>query len=226
MTSGTGLRTLLKGLNISPNSGSHGKERIALPLPTPTCRGGRSFESTLERRRSIREFTDQPLSLAEMSQLLWAAQGVTDNAGHRTSPSAGALYPLEVYLVARNVRDLLAGVYRYNPGEHELERVFEGDLSSALYTASLRQDFVRDCPGIIVISAVYERTTWKYGKRGERYIFMEVGHVAQNVSLQAVSLNLGTVVVGAFDDERIKRILKLDKEEKTLCLIPVGRPAL
>ncbi|MEE9165878.1 MAG: SagB/ThcOx family dehydrogenase [Candidatus Neomarinimicrobiota bacterium] len=195
-----------------------------LGLPPPSTSSQQSLESTLTRRKSVRNFKDDPLSLAEVSQLLWAAQGMTHDQEHRTSPSAGALYPLEIYFVAGDVHDLAAGVYRYRPDHHELETVIEGDRRSSLRNAALNQDFLQECPAVMVISAVYERTTWKYGKRGERYIYMEVGHVAQNVSLQAVSLNLGTVVVGAFDDERVREIVNMPDDEKPLCLMPLGKP--
>jgi SagB-type dehydrogenase family enzyme len=196
----------------------------ALKLPKPSHDGETSLESALRRRRSVREFSNLPLTLAEVSQLLWAAQGVTDPEGKRTAPSAGALYPLEVFLVAGRVDGLPAGVYRYRPRGHELARVIEGDRRAKLASAALDQTWMKDAPVAMVITAVYERTAAKYGRRAERYVHIEVGHTAQNVHLQAVALRLGTVVVGAFDDAEVKRVLALADDEQPLCLMPIGKP--
>ena len=169
----------------------------AIELPEPKHDGNTSIEKALQNRRSIRNFKDDSLTLAEVSQLLWAAQGVTDPQGFRTTPSAGALYPLEVYVVVGKVNNLSVGVYYYNPSDHELIRIWVEDERAKLFEAAFRQSSIRDCAIVIVISAVYERTTGKYGERGIRYVHMEAGHAAQNVCLQAVSQNLGTVTVGA-----------------------------
>jgi SagB-type dehydrogenase family enzyme len=162
--------------------------------------------------------------LAEVSQLLWAAQGTTDPEGRRTAPSAGALYPLEVFLVSGKQGGLAAGVYRYRPREHDLVCVAEGDWRAKLATAALEQDRLANAPVTIVITAVYERTARKYKQRAERYVHMEVGHAVENVHLQAVALDLGTVVVGAFDDAEVKRVLSLPANEQPLCLMPVRKP--
>ena len=166
------------------------------------------------------------LTLAEISQLLWSAQGITDPEGRRTAPSAGALYPLEVFLVAGGQDELPAGVYRYRPQGHDLIPVVQGDQRAKLAAAALEQDWLNDAPATIGIAAVYERTARKYKQRAERYVLMEVGHAAQNVHLQAVALDLGTVVVGAFDDAEVKRVLTLAVNEEPLCLMPVGKPRL
>jgi SagB-type dehydrogenase family enzyme len=167
----------------------------------------------------VREFKDEPLTLAELGQLLWAAQGVTNQYGFRTAPSAGALYPLEVYAVTRE------GAYHYEPQGHRLTVHLEGDLRQALYEAALRQDPVLDAPVVFVIAAVYGRTAAKYGaERSPRYVHLEAGHAAQNVLLQAVALNLGAVPIGAFYDERVQEVLKLPSDQQPLYLIPVGRP--
>jgi SagB-type dehydrogenase family enzyme len=178
-----------------------------------------SLEETLARRRSVREFSDKPLSDQDVSQLLWAAQGITHPEGLRTAPSAGALYPLELYLVNA------AGFYRYDPQRHKLQRRSERDLRSALYRAALEQDSVRDAPAVFVITAIYGRTARKYGDvRSPRYVHMEAGHAAQNLLLQAVALGLGAVPVGAFNDAQVQKLLGLAVEEQPLYLIPTGHP--
>ncbi|MEN4007519.1 MAG: SagB/ThcOx family dehydrogenase [Methanobacteriaceae archaeon] len=195
-----------------------------IELPEPIHESNTSIEEALLRRRSIREYKDVPLTLAEVSQLLWAAQGITAPAwGGRTAPSAGATYPLETYVVIGNVEGIAEGVYRYIPHEHELVKVRGGDIRDELAVAALGQAWVREGAISIVFSAVYERTTERYGDRGIRYVHMEVGHAGQNVHLQAVSLNLGTVVVGAFHDEDVKRILNMPDNERPLYIMPVGR---
>lgn len=183
-----------------------------------------SVESALRRRRSVREFSKATLMLTEVSQLLWAAQGITSPEGKRTAPSAGALYPLEVFVVAGKVDGLSAGVYRYRPQGQDLIRVAEGDQRARLASAALDQDWLKDAPATIVIAAIYERTAWKYKQRAGRYVHIEAGHAAQNVQLQAVALDLGSVIVGAFDDEQVKRALALAENEQPLCVLPIGRP--
>jgi SagB-type dehydrogenase family enzyme len=194
-----------------------------IELPDPFLDSPTSIEQALSERRSVRDYSNAPLTLAEISQLLWAAQGITHPSGYRTAPSAGALYPLEVYLVAGNVEDLPAGVYLYDPEKHLLKLVSEGDIRSRLADAALGQEPVENAAAVIVIAAVYERTTGKYGDRGIRYVHMEVGSAAQNIYLQAVSLDLGTVFIGAFDDEEIKKVVGLQDQEQPLCIMPVGR---
>ncbi|MFH2026677.1 MAG: SagB/ThcOx family dehydrogenase [bacterium] len=164
------------------------------------------------------------MTLAEVAQVLWSAQGITDSKrGFRTAPSAGALFPLEAYVVIGNVEGLAEGVYKYKPDEHELVKGRGGDVRDKLAVAALEQACVRAGAIAIVFSAVYERTTRKYGDRGVRYVHMEAGHAAQNVCLQAVSLNLGTVVVGAFKDDEVSKILNLSDEEHPLYILPVGK---
>ncbi len=194
-------------------------------LPKPRLDGDMSVERALELRRSVREYSDESLSLDEVSQLLWAAQGITEPArGYRTAPSAGATYPLEVYAVVGEVQGLEPGLYRYSPGDNELIGKIEGDFRRELQGAALGQRMVGDAPLVILFTAVYERTTARYGQRGERYVHMEAGHAAQNIYLQVVSLNLVTVVVGAFNEVEVKDVLHLPQEEEPLYIIPVGRP--
>jgi SagB-type dehydrogenase family enzyme len=192
-------------------------------LPAPRTSGRLSLEEVLARRRSVREYRDAPLTLPEAAQLLWAAYGETDADGHRTAPSAGALYPLEVYLVAARVEGLEAGVYHYLPGRHALRLVKAGDVRRDLMAAALDQACVGAAAAHVVLAAVYERTTVRYGQRGRRYVHLDAGHAGQNVYLQAEALQLATVVVGAFDDRRVQTILGLPEDQQPLSIMPIGR---
>jgi SagB-type dehydrogenase family enzyme len=194
-----------------------------ISLPAPRLSGALSVEQALRTRRSVRAFADAPLTLLEVGQLLWAAQGITQ-AGNRTAPSAGALYPLELYVAAGRVEGLTAGVYRYLAAGHRLQRVLTRDVRVELSQAALGQDCVRDAPAVLVFAAVERRTTRKYGARGVRYVHMEVGHAAQNAFLQVTALGLAAVVIGAFDDTAVQESLALPPQESALYLLPVGRP--
>jgi SagB-type dehydrogenase family enzyme len=192
-------------------------------LPKPDTSGRVSAEQCILQRRSVRAYRAAPLGFADVGQLLWAAQGITGGGRLRAAPSAGALYPLETYLVAGDVQALGAGVYRYQPGGHDLVMVKAGDIRRELAQAATDQECVRDGAVVIVIAAMYGRTTTKYGQRGIRYVHMEAGHAAQNVYLQATALGLGTVAVGAFRDTDVKRIIELPSDQEPLYLMPVGR---
>lgn len=194
-----------------------------ITLPKPALDGTLSVEAAMHRRKSVRSYATEALTVAEVSQLLWAAQGINRRNGMRTAPSAGALYPLEVYLVAGNVDDLPPGVYRYHPHEHALELITSGDLRPDLTRAALRQRSINNGAINLVLAGVYRRTSKKYGSRANRYVHMEIGHAAQNIYLQAVALDLGTVVIGAFDDKRVQRTLMMKDKEAPLCIMPVGR---
>ncbi|MEM3551152.1 MAG: SagB/ThcOx family dehydrogenase [Candidatus Bathyarchaeia archaeon] len=196
---------------------------LEVALPTPRNDSAVSVEEALWKRRSIREYADESLTIQEVSQLLWAAQGITDSRGFRTAPSAGALYPLEVYVAVGNVENLSEGVYKYKPYGHKLVKVLDGDKRGVLAAAALGQAWVKDGAIDIVIAAVYDRTTAKYGDRGIRYVHMEAGHAAQNICLQATAMGLGTVTVGAFYDEEVKSLLSLPENEQPLYILPVGR---
>ncbi len=188
-----------------------------ISLPEPKLKGTMSLEEAIQRRRSKRSYISQELTLEEISQLLWSVQGITDERrGFRAAPSAGALYPLEIYLVKAD------GLYLYLPDGHRIKRLSEKDLRRPLAQAALWQGFVAQAPIDIVICAVYERVTSKYGKRGVRYTDIEVGHAAQNLHLQAVVLGLGSVPIGAFDDDAVKKVLSLPKDHQPLYIIPVG----
>lgn len=194
-----------------------------IDLPKPRHKSSISLEETLINRRSVRVFLSDSLTLQEISQLLWAAQGITSLDGGRTAPSAGALYPLRVYLVVGSVKNLTAGVYRYEPMKHQIIKIRDGDLRESLLEAALRQPWIKNAAVNFVITAVYETTTKKYGERGVRYVHMEAGHVAQNILLQAVALELGAVPVGAFYDNEVKKVLGVGQKEQPLYIIPVGK---
>ena len=206
----------------SESMGNIGSQK-GISLPDPHFDSETSIEKSLFERRSVRQYKDKALTLGDLSQLLWAAQGVTSRRGYRTAPSAGALYPLEIYIAAGKVSDLTPGIYKYEPDEHKLVKTCEGDRRRDLWHAALEQSPIKNAPVVLVFCAIYERTTRKYGERGIRYVHMEVGHAAQNVCLQAISLGLGTVVIGAFNDKEVKRVLKLEADEWPLCIMPAGR---
>lgn len=196
----------------------------SIKLPPPRRDGRVSLEEALLRRRSVRQFGESPLELAETAQLLWAAQGITEpGRGFRTAPSAGATFPMELYLVCGNVGGLQTGVYRYDPAAHELTLVKRGDVRSELAAGAVGQEMIAKAPASLLLAAVYERTMRRYGERGVRYVHMEAGHVAQNVYLQAAALDLATVVVGAFEDARIRRVTGIPEAEHPLYIMPVGR---
>jgi SagB-type dehydrogenase family enzyme len=215
--------SLIMTLPLKSKSTQESKSMDIIKLPEPKYDSKVSIERALLQRRSIRTYKDEPLTLSEVSQLLWAAQGVTGSRGLRTVPSAGALYPLEVYIVVGSVKKLADGVYKYKHPGHELLKISNGDKRAELYTAALRQGCIKKGAVVFVLSAVYERTTGKYGQRGIQYVHMEIGHAAQNIYLQAASLNLGTVFVGAFYDDQVKAVLNMPDREVPLCIMPVGR---
>jgi SagB-type dehydrogenase family enzyme len=196
-----------------------------ITLPPPSLRSPVSIEEALLNRRSVRSYRGDPLTLEQTAQLLWAVQGITSPNGFRTAPSAGPCYPLETYVAAGAVTSLPPGVYRYQARGHRLEHYFAGDVRRDLAAATLGQEFLQAAPMAIVFSARPDRTTRRYGERGNRYVYMDVGHAGENLHLQAVSLGLGTVVVGAFKDDEVKRVMRLPAEEHPLYIMPVGRPS-
>jgi SagB-type dehydrogenase family enzyme len=213
---------LLAQVNINDKK----PERKMIKLPPPHYQGI-TLEEAIRKRRSIRSFSKKIIiSQPQLSQLLFSAQVITGSRyGHqlRAAPSAGALYPLEIYLVINRVENLSPGIYHYNVTLHSLELLKEGDFGKEIANAALGQEMVSEANVTFIISAVFRRTQTKYGERGLRYIFMEAGHVSQNISLEAVSLGLGSVCVGAFYDEQVNRLLGLDgKNESAIYLQAVG----
>lgn len=213
---------------LSPSHAGPGKSGTLstdgrFPLPAPKITGTVSVEEAVVSRRSVREYATSPLEISEISQLLWAAQGQTDPSGLRAAPSAGALYPLEVYVACGNVTGLSGGVYHYLPESHALDRVIGRDVREDLYQSALRQPSVRDAAAVIIIAADYNRTTRKYGERGIRYVHMEAGHASENIYLQAYALGIGTVAIGAFDDSGITSVLGLPHNQTPLYLMPIGK---
>ena len=190
----------------------------SLDLPKPVRSGGAPLTDALSQRRSVRDYTAEPLQLAELSQLLWATQGLTSEVGQRTAPSAGGLYPLELYAVTADWHG------RYDPVGHRLEILGAEDLREALSRAALDQTAVAEAPVVFAIAAVYARTEAKYGGRTERYVVLEAGHAAQNLLLQATASELAAVPIGAFHDDEVQQVLGLPPDHEPLYLIPVGHP--
>lgn len=199
-----------------------GSATTPVVLSEPRYESLTSLEQSLLERRSVRTYLPEPLELVQASQLLWAAQGITGPDGLRTSPSAGALYPLEIYILAGNVNGIAPGIYKYLPEPHAIVLVAGGDRRPALHVAALEQDAILEAAAVIIISAVPDRTKQKYGDRGVRYVHMEVGCVTQSIYLQAGALELGTVFIGAFDDEAVRELLGAGEEQDPLGLMPVG----
>lgn len=196
---------------------------MRMKLPEPETTGIVSVEEALNKRRSTREYAEAGLTLSEAAQLLWSAYGITSSEGFRTAPSAMALYPLEFYLSATLVEGLPPGFYRYVSTSHELKKLGDESKRTELYTASFEQTALAGAPAILIITGVYDRTKEKFGESGPDYVHMDLGHAAQNVHMQAVSLNLGTVVIAAFRRDDVKKALSLPEEETPLYMMPVGR---
>ena len=202
-------------------------EKIALPAFEP----GRpmTLDRVLKKRRSVREFRSQPLSLGQLGYLLWASTGIgrtEDGFAFRTAPSAGALYPIETYVVAYAVRKLEPGLYHYAIQSHELEQLEIADLRRSVAVAALGQEMCATAPAVFVWTAVIQRSKWKYHQRAYRYIYFDAGHIAENLALAAVSLGLGTCQIGALFDDEVNNILNVDGTEETaIYMSVVGIPA-
>ena len=219
------LLTLVAGTGYFPERViALDKKSKIIELPSPRQNSEFSLERALRERRSVRQFRDDAITLSQLSQLLWSAQGITDSRGFRTAPSAGALYPLEIYVMVGNVSELPVGLYKYRPADHKLFRVSNEDRREQTRQAAWGQEWVSKNAVLIVFSSVDSRTTGKYGSRGIRYVHIELGHAAQNVLLQAQALGLGAAIVGAFHDDSVEDILDLPKNERAVYLIPIGRP--
>lgn len=198
-----------------------------IPLPSASFKGIISVEEAIVNRRTERSFSSEPLALKEWGQILWAAQGITSSEGikKRSAPSAGALYPLDIYLILGEnaLKPTGSGVFHYLPIQHALRRLSKKDLRKKVAEASLYQLWMAEAPGMIVITAEYPRITGKYGNRGIRYAHIEAGHVAQNCFLQAESLQLCAGIVGAFDDEALSDLLPFPEGHDPILILPVGR---
>ncbi|MBC7195167.1 MAG: SagB/ThcOx family dehydrogenase [Caldisericia bacterium] len=186
-------------------------EKINLPEPKDYPF---SLVKSIKERKSIRDYKDYPLNIDEISILLYSASKI---------PSAGALYPLRFYLFSRNVMGIPFGFYVYNSNEHSLVKIFEDDITQNLYKACLNQSSIKKSSAIIVITSITKITTKRYGERGIRYVYMEAGHSSQNIYLVSTSLNIGTVAIGAFIDDEVKKILRLKEDESPLYLMPLGK---
>jgi len=227
-------------VNSSPNGNTPAEESESLTrmeeslvthyLPAPHTTGSVSVEEALASRRSRRDFADKALTAEQLSQMLWAAYGITSpipgqpglRGGLRTAPSAGATYPLEIYAIIGNVEGIEPGVYRYLSDQHAIKRIVDGDIRQALSEAALGQRMVAQAPASVFFSAIFERTTERYGERGVNYVYMEIGHSAQNAYLQAEALGLGTCAIGAFVDKSVRGLLNLPDNEEPLYLMPFG----
>ena len=208
-----------------------GVEDTAIYLPAPQLDGAVSVEKALQSRRSHRNFQDTEISLENLSQVLWAAYGITLprtdreflRGGFRTAPSAGGLYPLDIYVAVGKVKGLPSGLYKYISKDHKIIRIISDDIRSELCDAALGQKMIRNAPVSLIYTAVFSRTTGKYGQRGkERYVCMDLGHSAENVYLQVETLGLGTCAIGAFSDEKMSTVLQLSQEEEPLYVMPIG----
>jgi SagB-type dehydrogenase family enzyme len=196
-------------------------------LPSPFVTGGLTLVEAISQRRSIRSYSPEPILLFQLSQILWAAQGVTDTRNSlRATPSAGGTYPLEIYAIIGDdgVKEIDSGIYHYEVEDHALRLYLPEDIRPELSDAALNQDFISVAPVSLVICAIYDKTLMRYSARGERYVYMEIGHSAQNIYLQTTALSLKTVAVGAFHDERVRQVLQLDSKVKPLYIMPIGKP--
>ncbi len=198
---------------------------MKIKLPPPIETNYPLYQAVL-KRRSHRSWINRAVELEKISTILWAAQGITEpRRRFRAAPSAGATFPLETYLVVRNVLGLGQGIYHYIPYNHELELLKKGDYSRELEIACLGQSWVGSAAANIVLTAVFERTTSYYGRRGIGYVYIEVGHAGQNIYLMAEALSLGTVAIGAFHDEDVARVIGIDiNRERPLYVMPIGYP--
>lgn len=201
-------------------------KQTIIKLPPPQLKGKISLEEAIAKRRSVRKYCSESLTLSQLSQILWSAQGITGAGRLRAAPSAGATYPLEIFAFVgkQAIEGLQAGIYHYDVDSHSLVLHQPGDLRRGLAGVALDQGFIANAPVDIIICALYSRTSYTYGRRGERYVHMEVGHVGENIHLQAVALGLATVQVGAFDDEEVRKVLGVEEQIKPLYIMPIGKP--
>lgn len=191
-------------------------------LPQPSVNTDMTIMEAIESRRSIRSYSENSISLQQLSAVLHSAQGITSSRGYRAAPSAGATYPMTVYALVEGVTGLEPGIYRYLPEDNALEPVVLGSYLKQLEEASLGQQWVGNCPAALVIASDYSATTDVYGDRGVRYVHMEAGHISQNIYLTCTSMGMGTVAVGAFTDQQVSQLLELDDNIAPLYIMPLG----
>jgi SagB-type dehydrogenase family enzyme len=220
----------LKGVGVK----SQAMHKTEIRLPPPQLNGEVSLEEAIAKRRSVRRYRAEPVALSQLSQILWSAQGITGRRMFRAAPSAGATYPLEIFVFVgkqgvivseakQAPEELQAGIYHYEVDSHSLSLHKSGELRPDLARAALDEEFIIKAPVDIVICALYYRTSYRYGRRGERYVHIEVGHVGENIHLQAMALGLATVEVGAFHDEEVREILGVEEQIKPLYIMPLGK---
>ena len=188
-----------------------------ITLPDPKLKGEVSLEEAITNRRSIRYFQNKPISMEDISQLLWAAQGLTDKLNkYRSAPSAGGRYPMEIHAITAE------GMFHYHPAKHAIEQLRTGDLRPKLVQAALGQKFIADASLVLIISAIPEKITTRYGDKGVRYLYQESGHIAQNIHLEATALGLCSVPIGAFTEDVLKASIDLPDDLKPLYIVPIG----
>lgn len=221
---GAGLSGLVQNWGAAPGRSAPRTSAPPIALPDPSAYRGPSFEETMAARRSIRSASDTPLTLQELSQVLYAAQGITEpSRGFRAAPSAGALYPLETFIFIYNAEGLEPGLYHYQPDGHQLALIKAGNFRLEVIALGLGQTFLGQTGACIVLAAVWQRTRWRYRERTYRYVLLEAGHAAQNIYLAATSLGLGTCAVGAFMDDALNALLELEAEaEDALYMLSLG----
>ena len=205
--------------------GTTGRIEQLMNLPEPILKGDVSVEEAIKHRRTVRSYRPNPLTLEQLSQILWAAQGITEDRGYkRAAPSAGALYPMDIYAIVGDdgVKGLKAGIYHYEPHKHAASLIMEGDFRKDVARTSLSQMWMARAPVNLVITSEYSRITGKYGTRGERYAIIEAGHIGQNIFLQAEALGLRAGIVGAFHDKDVIRVMKIKRSHEPLLILPVG----
>lgn len=214
-----------RGKDVPPYKVYSGAKRIALPEPSSR---GMAVEDAIEKRKSDRSFLDRPLTLEELSRILHSAYGITHSwkgAGLRAVPSGGALYPVEIYVVASGVESLAEGFYHFQVPDNCLEQIREGDFREELFAAVFKQDSVAQSPVNVILTARFDRMTREYSDRGYRYVYMEIGAISENIHLQTISLKMGTVMIGAFNDDAVNRMLDIDGlDEAALIIMPIGFP--
>ena len=202
-----------------------GRKEPQMNLPKPNLKGDISVEAAIKHRRTVRSYLSKSLTLEQLSQIFWASQGITDDRGYkRSAPSAGALYPMDIYAVVGDdgVEGLRSGIYYYDPHKHAATLISEGDFRKDVARTALSQMWMARAPLNLVITSEYSRITRKYGTRGERYAMIEAGHIGQNIFLQAEALGLRAGIVGAFHDSDVIRVMKIKRSHEPLLILPVG----